>query len=121
MATINTAKQFASCFTKGRARYVRVLDESTLELRLEAIRNFCARATSCDIYGDNALPQGYNPASYGLWWVVASGRVNGETAMALRAMTVRQLCELVHTLLVRCGPTTERYAHFLMEQFSLAA
>ncbi|SRR6266700_224795 len=120
--TFTTGKQFASYLsnTWGRS-YVKSLGEGTLERRLQIIRDRIERLSRQDIYSDDALPFGYDPAAYGLWWVVTSGRVNTQVYAALKSMTVRQLCELVHTLLVECGPTTENYARFLMERYRQAA
>jgi hypothetical protein len=117
----DTAKQYASYLSTAWGRsHVVSLNKDTLERRLESIKNYSERYAR-DIYGDDQLPFGYSPASYGLWWVVSSGRVNGTVYGALRAMTVRQLCELVHLLLVECGDTTSDYARFLMERYQEAA
>jgi hypothetical protein len=115
----STAKEYMSYMVKAwGAKYTRDLDRHDLQDRLEAVRDISERYSRSSIYGENALPFGYNPASYGLWWVVTSSRINGETALALRQMSIRQLSELVHILLVECGPTTGHYAGFLMKRFS---
>lgn len=120
--TFTTRKLFASHLLSSWGKgYVRSLNGGTLEHRLQMIRDRIERLSRQDIYEENALPFGYDPAAYGLWWVVTSGRINAETYVALKSMTVRQLCELVHVLLVECGSTTENYARFLMERYRQAA
>jgi hypothetical protein len=95
--------------------YTKSLDEASLEARLEAIKSGCERYTRSSLYGKDALTFGYNPASYGLWWVVNSGRISGEAYTVLRNMTTYQLCELVHVLLTACGETLEGYTRFIRE------
>jgi dolichyl-phosphate-mannose--protein O-mannosyl transferase len=116
-----TGRQYATALLKPfGAKRVKELNTESLEDRLTFIRDYSERFCRSS-YGDNALPFGYNPASYGLWWATTSGRVNSTVYHTLKAMTMRQLCELVHTLLVECGDTTSDYARYLIAKYSQAA
>lgn len=120
--SFTTGKQYATALLKPfGAKRVKELNAESLEERLMFIRDYSERFCRSSIYGDNALPFGYNPASYGLCWVVMSGRVNSTVCHTLKMMTMRQLCEMVHTLLVECGDTTSDYARFLMARYPQAA
>jgi hypothetical protein len=96
-----------------------ILAQLSLEERLDTILRQCEFYTR-GVY-ENDLPRGYNPASYALWLTVVRGTINGETYMALSAMSFRELCGLVHTLLTECGEDMSRYPGFLMKRYTKAA
>ncbi len=123
MTTITalSKRQFASYIVKtmGRSRVTHLQVERSLEDRLAAIRDLCERFDEArDVVYEDALPHGYNPASYGLWLVVYRNILPSATYLALQAMTIRQLCEVVHTLLTESGDLASAYPSFLMERYS---
>jgi len=114
-----TAQAFASfmCTERWGRKHVAWLNTVSGQSRLEQIQIDCERYSRWTIE-DGGIAFGYNAAAYGLWWSVRSGRVNSQTAQAVYRLNARQLCELVHTLLVECGPTLEDYPRFLMHRYS---
>lgn len=113
-----TAKAFADymCRERWGTKQVRWLNAASGQTRLEWLKRDCERYSRWRL-DEGGIEFGYNPASYGLWWAVSTGRLNGEATKAILSLNIRQLCELVHVLLVECGPTTEGYARFLMQRF----
>lgn len=96
-----------------------LLEQLSLEDRLDAIVRACEWHTRGRY--ENDLPRAYNPVSYGLWWTVKRGVINGETYMTLKAMSFRQLCGVVHILLTERGEDIAEYAHFLTERYGKLA
>ena len=97
-----------------------ILEQCALEDRLDAIVRACEFYTR-GVY-ETDLPREYNPVSFGLWWTISRGTINGETYMALRAMSFRQLCGVVYDLLQECGSEDiTKYAGYLMKKYSSTA
>jgi hypothetical protein len=66
---------------------------------------------------DGGLEFPYREAADGFQWVIDSGRLNGQTVMAIRAMTVADLCSIIHDLRTQCANRGE-FASYLMARFS---
>jgi hypothetical protein len=96
-----------------------LLEQLSLEERLDAIVRACEWHTRGRYETD--LPRAYNPVSYGLWWTVKRGLLDGQTYLALRALSFRQLCGVVHILLTESGEDITKYADFLTERYGKQA
>lgn len=62
---------------------------------------------------EDGIPSSYGLVAYGLAWTIETGRVNGQTHIALKAMPVRRLLALVYALSANCANMGE-YARYLM-------
>lgn len=51
---------------------------------------------------EDGIPSVYGLTAYGIGWAVETGRVNGATHIALKAMSVRDLLTLIHQVHAHC-------------------
>lgn len=113
-----TAKAFADFMSTHRWGRSQVLFINRMSgiARIERVTNDIARYSHWAIE-DGGLQFEYDQAAFGLMWVITSGRVNGETILALREMTARRLCELIHDLMAY-HYNIGLYATYLMGKFT---
>lgn len=109
--TFTTAQQFASWMSNrlGRSTVIKLNKRNGSE-RIDKLMHEIVMLSKCD-----EIAFEYDSASYGLRWVIQSGRCNGLTVLAIRDMNVRQLCMLVHELMTNCENIGE-YARYLMQK-----
>lgn len=109
--TFTTAQQFASWISArlGRSQVMKLNKRSGMQ-RLDMLMHEIVMFSKCD-----EIAFEYNNAAYGLQWCINSGRCNGETVLAIRAMNTRQLSMLVHELMVKCDNIGD-YARYLMNK-----
>jgi hypothetical protein len=109
--TFTTAQQFASWVSArlGRSQVMK-LNKRNGSQRLDMLMHEIVMFSKCD-----EIAFEYNNAAYGLQWCINSGRCNGETVLAIRAMNCRQLSMLVHELMTKCDNIGE-YARYLMNK-----
>lgn len=119
----STSRAFAEFMAKerwGRKR-VRYFNQMPGADRIERLVSDILRYSSPHWpIEEGGIQSDYNQAAYGLRWVIDSGRINATTVLAIRAMTTRQLCELVHDLMV-FDNDIGRYPAYLMRQLHKAS
>ena len=62
---------------------------------------------------EDGIPAVFGTTAYGIAWVIETGRVNGTTHIALKAMRVRDLLTLIYKVHTNCTNMGE-IASFLM-------
>lgn len=63
---------------------------------------------------EDGIPSQYGLTAYGIGWVVETGRVNGATHIALKAMSCRELFLLIHRVHEHCA-NIGQIASYLMD------
>lgn len=118
MTQFTTAKDFADfiCTKRYSRSHMMMLNRKHGSERLDVVVSDIIRFSRWDIE-DGGIPFEYNQAAYGLRWCLNSGRVNAETTLAIRALNVRQLCMLIHELMMFSYDIGE-YAQWLMRRYT---
>ena len=64
---------------------------------------------------EDGIPAQYAQTAYGIGWAIETGRINGVTHIALKAMSVRELLILINRVHVACNNMGEvpAYLHSL--------
>ncbi len=62
---------------------------------------------------EDGIPAAYGLTAYGLGWSIETGRINGQTHIALKAMTTRRLLALVQDLHSHCANMGEMPAYLM--------
>lgn len=117
-----TAKEFANfiCQQRYSRSHLMNMNKKSGDARLTAlaedIERYASTARGWGVENDG-IQREYGQAVFGLHWSIASDRLNGETVLAIRALNTRQLCELVHELMV-FGYDIGRYPEYLMRKYT---
>jgi hypothetical protein len=62
---------------------------------------------------EDGIPSQYGLTAYGIGWAIETGRINGVTHIALKAMSVRELLILVHKVHEACANMGEIPAYLM--------
>ena len=118
----DTAKAFADfiCQVRYGRSFVMKTNKMCGSERIDLVVSDVIRYASRWTLEDGGIQFEYNQAAYGLRWTLDSGRVNGQTVLAIREMNVRQLCELIHELMTYHYDIS-LYASYLMRKFTTVA
>jgi hypothetical protein len=110
-ATALTSRQFValicSFFSKATMRRYNASPDFS-SYRLEQVLGDVQRFAR---YGE--IPREFGLTAYGIAWSVDSGRINGATHIALKAMKCRQLLDLVHRVHMACSNIGEIPAYLM--------
>lgn len=117
-----TAKAFADFICKSRygRGYVAQMNKKSGNDRIVRLCTDIQRYASTRLgWGveNDGVEFKYSQAAYGLNWAIETGRCNAQTVLAVRELNTRQLCELVHDLMV-FGYDISTYPAFLMRKFT---
>lgn len=69
---------------------------------------------------EDGIPVQYGLTAYGIGWAVETGRVNGATHIALKAMSVRDLLILIHQVHAHCANMGEIAAYLMSLNIQVA-
>lgn len=123
MTTTSTNRQFASATKFAAAvialfgaKYARSLARMDGRERLRALVGEMERRARWRLE-DGGIECAYDAATYGLSWVLVTGRLNRVATCAIEELDLRGQLKLIHELTENCQHQGE-YAAYLMEKYS---
>lgn len=114
MATTLTRSEFTARVTAfiGKREISRLNAGSpSSSYRLERVLDDVSRYARYN--EQDGIPAEYGNTAYGIAWAVQTGRINGLTHMALKAMSVRELFILIHKAHTTCANMGEIPAYLM--------
>lgn len=70
---------------------------------------------------EDGIPSQYSLTAYGIAWTIETGRINGQTHIALKAMSVRDLFILIHKVHEHCANMSEIASYLMGLNLQVAA